>query len=139
MRWIFWGFCINWILIDPLHYISSLSDFSFELAEFFVIEKRLADSGGQGAANSPTWRAKESPILRLSKSGSRWLSHLRTFQVGESAFECFKKTSIFGESESCRVVESPSRGGAMVSQGVAIPNFLHLSSIFRILNSQTSP
>jgi hypothetical protein len=27
MRRIFWGFCINWFLIDPLHYLSSRSDF----------------------------------------------------------------------------------------------------------------
>jgi hypothetical protein len=43
MRLIFWGFSINWILIDPLHYLSSLSDFSFEFAEIFLIEKRLPD------------------------------------------------------------------------------------------------
>jgi hypothetical protein len=48
MRWIFWGFCMNWILIDPLHYLSSRSDFSFEFAEIFIIEKRLADSASRG-------------------------------------------------------------------------------------------
>ncbi len=48
MRRICWFFfCINWILIDPLHYISSLSDFSFELAKIFVIENRLADSASR--------------------------------------------------------------------------------------------
>jgi hypothetical protein len=44
MRRIFWGFCRNWFLIDPLHYHSSQSDFGFEFAEIFVIEKRLPDS-----------------------------------------------------------------------------------------------
>jgi hypothetical protein len=44
MRRIFWGFCRNWFLIDPLHYLSSRSDFGFEFAEIFVIEKRLPDS-----------------------------------------------------------------------------------------------
>ncbi len=34
-----WGFCANWILIDPLQYLSSCSDFGFELAEIFIIEK----------------------------------------------------------------------------------------------------
>jgi hypothetical protein len=48
MRQIFWGFCINWILIDPLHYLLSRSDFGFEFAEIFVIEiEKLAESGNQ--------------------------------------------------------------------------------------------
>ena len=44
MRRIFWGFCRNWVLIDPLHYLSSRSDFDFEFAEIFIIKKRLPDS-----------------------------------------------------------------------------------------------
>jgi hypothetical protein len=43
MRRIFWGFCRNWFLIDPLHYLSSHSDFGFEFAKIFVFEKRLSD------------------------------------------------------------------------------------------------
>jgi hypothetical protein len=43
MRRIFWGFCRNWFLIDPLHFLSSRSDFGFEFAEIFMIEKRLSD------------------------------------------------------------------------------------------------
>jgi hypothetical protein len=54
MRRIFWGFCRNWFLIDPLHYLSSRSDFGFEFAEIFVIEKRLPDSASGGVANSLT-------------------------------------------------------------------------------------
>jgi hypothetical protein len=50
MRRIFWGFCRNWFLIDPLHYFSSRSDFGFEFAEIFVIEKRLSDWASQGVA-----------------------------------------------------------------------------------------
>jgi len=42
-RQIFWGFCRNWFLIDPSHYLSSRSDFGFEFAEIFIIEKRLSD------------------------------------------------------------------------------------------------
>jgi hypothetical protein len=37
MKWIFRGFCRNWFLIDPLHYLSSRSDFGFDydyLCEF---------------------------------------------------------------------------------------------------------
>jgi hypothetical protein len=40
----FLGFCINQFGIGPLHYISSRSDFDFEFAAIFVIEKRLPDS-----------------------------------------------------------------------------------------------
>jgi hypothetical protein len=43
MRRIFWGFCRNWFLIDPLHYLSSRSDSGFKFAEIFIIEKRLSD------------------------------------------------------------------------------------------------
>ncbi len=45
---IFWGFCINRLGISPLHYVSSRSDFGFEFAEIFVIEKRLPDSPSRG-------------------------------------------------------------------------------------------
>jgi hypothetical protein len=44
IRRIFWGICINWILIDPLRFLSSRSDFGFEFAEIFVFGKRLPDS-----------------------------------------------------------------------------------------------
>jgi hypothetical protein len=35
------------MLIDPIHYLSSRSDFGFEFADLFVIEKRLP--------NLPSW------------------------------------------------------------------------------------
>jgi hypothetical protein len=47
-RRIFWGFCINRFGIGPSHYILSRSDFDFEFAEIFVIEKRLPDSPSRG-------------------------------------------------------------------------------------------
>ncbi len=57
MRWIFWGFWRNWFLIDPLHYLLSRSDFGFELAEIFVIEKRLPDSASRRLPDSiRLWR-----------------------------------------------------------------------------------
>jgi hypothetical protein len=86
MRLIFWGFCRNWILIDPLHYLSSCSAFGFEFAEIFVIEKRLPDSASRGVADSQTRR------------------------VGESAFECLKEKLC--ESESRRLPDSANRGVA---------------------------
>jgi len=36
------------ILIDPLHYLSSSSDFGFDFAEIFIIEKQLPDSPSRG-------------------------------------------------------------------------------------------
>ena len=63
MRRIFWGFCRNWVLIDPLHYLSSRSAFGFEFAEIFVIEKRLPESA-----------SGESTTHRLAESGSRLLN-----------------------------------------------------------------
>jgi hypothetical protein len=84
MRRIFWGFCRNWVLIDPLHYLSSRSAFGFEFAEIFVIEKRLPDSASRRIGDSPNRR------------------------VGESAFECLKEK--LGESESRRLPDSANRG-----------------------------
>jgi hypothetical protein len=52
-RRIFWGFCINRYGIGLLHYISSRSDFDFEFAEIFVIEKRLSDSPSGGSTRMP--------------------------------------------------------------------------------------
>ena len=51
MRRIFWFFCRNWFLIDPLHYLSSRSDFGFEFAEIFVIEKWLPWRAGESLWN----------------------------------------------------------------------------------------
>ncbi len=112
MRRIFWGFCRNWVLIDPLHYLSSRSAFGFEFAEIFVIEKRLPDLA------SASRRVGESATLRLGKSGSCWLSDSAsrgvddspTRRVGESAFECLQEK--LGESESRRLPDSANRGVA---------------------------
>ncbi len=71
MMRIFWGFCRNRFGMGPLHYILSSSDFGFEFAEIFVIEKQLAVSAGRIVADSPTQRVGESSILRLAESGSR--------------------------------------------------------------------
>ncbi len=42
---IFWGFCINWFLMSPLHYLSSPSDLGFEFPEIFVIENDSPNRG----------------------------------------------------------------------------------------------
>jgi hypothetical protein len=66
MRRIFWGFCRNWVLIDPLHYLSSRSAFGFKFAEIFIIEN-----------DSPTHRVGESAFEglkeKLGESESRRL------------------------------------------------------------------
>ncbi len=41
----FWGFCVNWILIDPLHYLSCRSDFGFEVAVILVIDSPTRQVG----------------------------------------------------------------------------------------------
>ncbi len=88
MRRIFWGFCRNWVLIDPLQYLSSRSAFGYKFAEIFVIEKRC----------------------RLPHSLSRGVGNSTTRRVGESAFECLKEK--LGESESRRLPYSANRGAA---------------------------
>jgi hypothetical protein len=59
MRRIFWGSCRNWFLIDPSHYLSSSSDFGFEFAEIFIIEKQLSDLTGRGVGESSSYMSSE--------------------------------------------------------------------------------
>ncbi len=124
MRPIFWGFCINQFGIGPLHYISIRSDFGFELAEIFVIEKRLANLANRGVADSPTRQVGESSILRPGESLTLWLGESLTLRfkeplihrrrVGESAIECLKENFPLWwvwvwESLTPRIAESESR------------------------------
>jgi hypothetical protein len=134
MRQIIWGFYINRFGIGPLHYVSSRSDFGFEFAEIFIIEKRLAESGVTrlpintiffkplnksmvivhyipGFFFLPNWSIK---FCKNSNSDSpSHHSDSPTFllniqkparRVGESV------TRRVGESPSRRVSDSPSRG-----------------------------
>jgi hypothetical protein len=129
MRRIFWGFCRNWVLIDPLHYLSSRSAFGFEFAEILVIEKRLPGSPSRGVGDSLTRRVGESAFeclkeklgesesRRLPDSANRGVANSPTRRVGESS------TPRLGESASCRLPDSASRGVAMVSRGVGIQIF----------------
>ncbi len=64
MRRIFWGFCRTWVLIDPLHYLSS-----FEFTEIFVTEKQLPDSAFECL--------KENSASRHGESGSRYSNFLK--------------------------------------------------------------
>jgi len=104
MRRIFWGFCRNWFLIDPLHF----EPFRFWLRIRGDIRNR-----------------KTTP--RLGKPGSRRLSDSPTRQVEESAVACLKQNSAIrrvGDSQTRRVGKSLTPRLAMVSRGVAIQIFL---------------
>jgi hypothetical protein len=71
MRRFFWGFRRNWVLINPLHYLSSSSAFGFQFAEIFVIEKRLPYSASRRVGESLTLRLREPGSRRLTDSPSR--------------------------------------------------------------------
>jgi hypothetical protein len=81
----FWGFCRNWFLIDLLHYLSSRSDFGFEFAEIFIIEKwapRLGESAFECLKeNSASQRVSDSPTRQVGES---------LWWVGESLLKFFK-------------------------------------------------
>jgi hypothetical protein len=84
MRRIFWGFCRNWFLIDPLPTLN-FEPFRFWLRIRGDIRNRkttprlgesgsrlLSDSANRGVADSPTRRIGESLTPRLAESGSRY-------------------------------------------------------------------
>jgi hypothetical protein len=83
MRWIFWGFCRNWFLIDPLHYLSSRSDFGFEFGGDIRNQKTTPRLG-----ESVTLRVGESATLRVGDSMTLLVGESMTHRLGESAFEC---------------------------------------------------
>ncbi len=58
--------------MDPLHYLSSRSDFGLEFADIFVTEKRLPDLASRVVGESATLRLSESLTPRLGESGSRY-------------------------------------------------------------------
>ncbi len=123
MRRIFWFFFRNWVLIDPLHCLTSRSAFGFEFAEIFVIEKRLPDSPSRRLPDSPSRRVTDSP----SRGVGFWMFKRKTRRVGVGD----SLTRLIGESltprlsksESRRLPDTASHGVAMVSRGVAIQIF----------------
>ncbi len=123
MRRIFWGFCRNRFLIDPLHYLSSRSDFGFEFAEIFA---------SRGVRDSPT--------RRVGESMSRGVDDSPTRRVRESAFECLKENSAsrgVNDSPNRRVGELSTpqlseSGSCYGESGITYSNFL---KFFITLNS----
>ncbi len=136
MRRIFWGFCRNWILIDPLHYLSSRTAFGFEFAEIFVIEKLLPDSASRPIDDSPTRRVGESVFKclkeklcesesrRLLDSANRGVANSPTQQVGESL------TPRLAESGSHHG-ESGSRYSNFFKFSIDFPDFKRLNQLFK--------
>ncbi len=89
-----WGgfsgvFCRNWfLLMSPLHYLLSHSDFCLKFAEIFIFEKRLpaiTDTGSRqlrisvirGVADSPHHWYAESPTACINDTESRLLNFLK--------------------------------------------------------------
>ncbi len=120
-RRIFWGFCKNWVLIDPLNYLSSRSAFGFEFAEIFVIEKRLPDSAESA---NPTLRLCESESRRLPDSANRGIANSPTRLVWESS------TPRLGESGSYHG-ESGSRYSNFFKFSIDFPDFKRLNHAFK--------
>ncbi len=112
MRRIFWGFCRNWFLTSPLHYLSGRFDFGFKFAEIFVFEKRLpaiSDTGSRrlcvsvirGVANSPHHWYAESPTPCITDTRSQRLPASPIQRVGYWFFK--KKTLCIDDTESRRL------------------------------------
>ncbi len=142
MRRIFWGFCRNWFLIDPLHYFTSRSNFGFEFAEIFVIEKRLPDSPSQGVGDSPTrWvresASRESMTRWLTESESRLLNvskeNLASRRVGDSSTRPVGEslTPRLGKSRSRRLPDLASQGVAMELLFIKLQHFKRLNQHFK--------
>ncbi len=135
MRRIFWGFCRNWFLMSPLHYLSNHSDFGFEFPEIFVFEKttpRYHRYGGstewlsvsviRGVGDSPTqwygelatpritdkrsWRLPASPIRRVGY----WIFKKKTLSIDDTESRRLPAPVIrwVTDSSNCWVRESPT-------------------------------
>jgi hypothetical protein len=115
MRLVFRDFCINWILIDPLHYLSSRSDFGFDSPHRWVGESAIECL----KEKSPHWWVWESCRVgewgRLPSLASRGVADSPHRRVGEAAIEYLKGNPLIGEleirwlpdSSSQRVSDSP--------------------------------
>jgi hypothetical protein len=99
----FWGFCRNWFLMSPLHYLSGRSDFGFEFAEIFVYVKRLP-------ADSPYRWVGELTTPRITDTRSRRLPASPIRRVGY--WIILKENSLYrwyGESSTPRTSDTVSR------------------------------
>ncbi len=121
MRRIFWGFCRNWFLMSPLHYLSGRSDFGLEFAEIFVLEKRLpatTDTGSHRLPVSLSWGVNDSPhhwyaesaTPRITDTESRLLNFFkRKLFVSMVRRVVDSPHQWYGESPTPHIIESESR------------------------------
>jgi hypothetical protein len=142
MRRIFWGFCRNWFLTSPLHYLSGRSDFGFEFAEIFVFEKRLpaiTDTGSRRFSTSVIRGFADSRIVE-SRSRRRQLDASLIGGVGDSLhhdtesrllnFLKRKLSASMIESSTPRTSDTESRRlRVSLSRGVTIRKKISLASI----------
>ncbi len=63
----FLGFLQKLVPHRSLTHLSSRTDFGFEFAEIFVIEKRLLDSASRGVADSVSRGVDDSPTRRVGE------------------------------------------------------------------------
>ncbi len=112
MRRIFWGFCRNWFIMSPLqlHYLSSCSDFGFEIEEIFVFEKRLSaitDTGSRLLPASLIRGVGDSPHHRYGESAIEFFKRKLTVSMIRRVVDSPHRW--YGESPTPRIVESGSR------------------------------
>ncbi len=115
MRWIFWGFCRNWFLMSPLHYLSGCLDFGFEFAEIFVLKndsplsrtRRVADSLYRWYGESLTPRIIESGSRRLPSSLICGVGNSPHHRYGELAIEFFLKKTLWIDDTESRWLPAP--------------------------------
>jgi hypothetical protein len=159
MRRIFWGFCRNWFLLSPLHYLSGCSDIGFEFVEIFTFEKGLpaiTDTGSRrlsvsvirGVDDSQHHWYAESPTPRITDTESRLLNLKKNSLY---RWYCELPTPSIVESESRQLRVSPIR----IVDDFAYPwvgestyrwygeslfeKKISLASIFSILNGWSMP
>ncbi len=105
MRQIFWGFCRNWFLTSPLHYLSGRSDFGFEFADIFVFEKRLpaiTNTGSCWLSVSVILGVTDSPYCWIGESTTPRITYTRSRQLPASPIRR-KENSLYrwyGESST---------------------------------------
>ncbi len=143
MRRIFWGFCRNWLLMSPLHYLSGRSDFGFNSRRYSYSKNDSPLSPIRGVADSPHHWYAESATPRITDTERRLLN----FLIENSLYRWYRESSTprtsdtvsrrlpvslsrrvsnyayhrYGESTTPRIIESRSRRlRVSVIRGVAI-------------------
>ncbi len=141
MRRIFWGFCRNWFLMSPLHYLSGLGPFRFWLQIRGDIRIRKTTPRYQWYGESPTPRITDTRSRQLHASLIRRVGDSPHHRYGESAIEFYKrKLSVLmmrrvGESATLRITDRESwRLRLSLSRESLFKEKINRVSIFRIFN-----